>query len=65
MQYKNINIVQGNAYDLIKFIPDNSIDLIVTDPPYLYYKPGNGKNKQYNDMMEGVKDELYREFLGF
>lgn len=63
MYYKDISIIQGNAYDLIKSIPDNSIDLIVTDPSYLYYKKGNGKNTQYNSMMEGVKDELYQEFF--
>lgn len=63
MNYKDINIIQGNAYDLIKTIPDNSIDLIVTDPPYLYDKAGNGKNTQYNNMIEGVKDELYQEFF--
>lgn len=26
----------GDAYELIKTIPDKSVDLIVTDPPYLY-----------------------------
>ena len=59
----SIDVIQGNAYDLIKSIPDKSIDLIVTDPPYLYYKEGSGKNKQYNSMTEGVKDELYQEFF--
>ena len=29
-----INLLNGDAYELIKTIPDNSIDLIVTDPPY-------------------------------
>lgn len=28
-------IYLGNAYELIKDIPDKSIDLIITDPPYL------------------------------
>ena len=28
------NIECGNAYELIKQIPSNSIDLIITDPPY-------------------------------
>lgn len=32
MDYNNIYL--GDAYKLIKEIPDNSIDLIVTDPPY-------------------------------
>lgn len=30
-------ITLGNSYELIKEIPDNSIDLIVTDPPYRYF----------------------------
>lgn len=27
-------IINGDAYELIKNIPDKSVDLIVTDPPY-------------------------------
>ena len=27
-------IIKGDAYELVKELPDNSIDLIVTDPPY-------------------------------
>ena len=30
--------------ELIKDIPDNSIDLIVTDPPYKITARGNGGN---------------------
>ena len=26
-------IIQGDSYELIKKLPDKSIDLIVTDPP--------------------------------
>ena len=29
-----MRLLQGNSYELIKTIPDNSIDLVVTDPPY-------------------------------
>lgn len=29
-------IYLGDAYELIKMVPDKSVDLIVTDPPYLY-----------------------------
>lgn len=25
----------GDSYELIKSVPDNSIDLIITDPPYI------------------------------
>ncbi|MDR0754585.1 MAG: site-specific DNA-methyltransferase [Prevotellaceae bacterium] len=31
-------ITQGDCLDLIKQIPDSSIDSIITDPPYLYLK---------------------------
>ena len=28
------NIYLGSAYELIKELPDKSVDLIITDPPY-------------------------------
>lgn len=36
------NIYHGDSYKLIKEIPDNSIDLIVTDPPYMVETQGAG-----------------------
>lgn len=39
--YDTINLLQGNCLELIKNIPDNSIDLIVTDPPYRITQRGN------------------------
>lgn len=32
----------GDAYELIKQLPDNSVDLIVTDPPYEIVAGGSG-----------------------
>lgn len=32
--FETNQILHGDAYELIKLIPDQSIDLIVTDPPY-------------------------------
>ena len=38
-----INTIQlGDCYEMIKQIPDNSIDLVVIDPPYLF--PTGGKH---------------------
>ena len=34
MKLKPNNIYQGDCLELIKDIPDNSIDLVLTDPPY-------------------------------
>ena len=33
-------VTLGNSYEIIKDIPGNSIDLIVTDPPYEYTTGG-------------------------
>lgn len=32
------NSYKGNCVELMKFLPDESIDVILTDPPYLYLK---------------------------
>ena len=39
-----INIKQGDCLELMKDIPDESVDLIVTDPPYKITSRGNGGN---------------------
>lgn len=31
---KNCLLIKGNALELTKFIPENSVDYIITDPPY-------------------------------
>lgn len=35
-------IILGNCYELIKKIPDNSIDLVIIDPPYEFDMGGGG-----------------------
>lgn len=37
-----IELYNGDCYELIKTIPDNSVDLIVTDPPYNFGSKGGG-----------------------
>lgn len=39
-----IDLRLGNALELIKAIPDNSIDCVVTDPPYKVTPRGNAGN---------------------
>ena len=41
------NLMQGDCLELMKDIPDGSVDLIITDPPYLHVK-GGMKSKKYN-----------------
>lgn len=39
-----INTIQlGDSYELIKTIPDKSIDLIIIDPPYELETHGGGE----------------------
>lgn len=58
-------IIEGDCFDLIKKLPDNSIDLVVTSPPYsdiINY----GKNvsikkpDEYVDWLLPLLDEIYR-----
>ena len=46
----------GDCLELIKEIPDKSIDLIVTDPPYLIdtTKAGGGRSNQLSGYRRGT-----------
>lgn len=70
-------IILGDAYKLIKDIPDHSIDLIVADPPYLIegLRVGTGifKNRtdgyiaelkgQEDTILKGIDNSILDEFL--
>lgn len=43
----SFNIKKGDCLELMKDIPDGSVDLVVTDPPYLHVK-GGMKSKKFN-----------------
>jgi len=51
-------ITLGNSYELIKEIPDNSIDLIVTDPPYLMANSIDNKCGIFKN-----RDSLYTDII--
>ena len=57
----------GDCLELLKQIPDNSIDLIVTDPPYLIDNKGGGlytnEDKQYVKELENIKDGFSENIL--
>lgn len=64
------NIYLGDSYELIKQLPDNSIDCIITDPPYEMETRGAGfhNKRDYYDLIHdkgiavGIKDEMLHEF---
>ena len=58
---KRINLFNGDSFEVLKDIPDNSIDLVVIDPPYLFQDNGGGgafgyKKKGYHTELENIKD---------
>jgi len=65
----------GDSYELIKQIPDKSIDCIYTDIPYLYDSGGAGnsnlskrienmKNKMiYDNIYDGIDYKIFDEFI--
>lgn len=44
-----IQLYHGDCMDLIKTLPDKSIDLVVTDPPYYFGSKGGGFYAESND----------------
>ncbi len=67
------SLLYGDYKEVIKDIPDKSVDLIVTDPPYLHVKGGmkskrlnvgvrDAKSKVVSDMSDFGKDSIY-DFL--
>lgn len=69
----NLNeIYLGDAYELIKKMPDNYVDLIVTDPPYEIVAGGGGgafgadKHSYHKDVSlklnYGITNEILTEF---
>lgn len=65
MEYDYIE--QGDCLELMKQIPDGSIDLVVTDPPYLIETTGAGiykqADRQYVKELNGIKDGFSKEVL--
>lgn len=56
-----IELKQGDCLEVMKSIKDESIDLIVTSPPYDNLRTYNGNIEQWNfDKFMSVADEIYR-----
>ena len=59
-----IDLRQGDCLELMKDIPDSSIDLIVTDPPYLHIK-GGCKSKRLNVGCRDVNSNVVSNMSDF
>jgi len=58
MKYEIDNIYCEDCYEAIKDIPDKSIDLIITDPPYLIENTKAGGKNKLAISIQGMNDEL-------
>ncbi len=62
----NITAVLGDAYKLIKEIPDKSIDLLYTDPPYLHGTGGAGGDSELAlSIKKYLRDDISHINKGF
>ena len=63
----NIELKQGDCLELMKDIPDGSVDLVLTDPPDEIATTGAGiykqADKQYVKELNGMKDGFSEEVL--
>ena len=56
-----IDLMHGDCLELMKDIPDGSVDLTVTSPPYDNLRTYNGNIDQWNfDKFKDIAKELYR-----
>ena len=59
------SLIQGDMLEVMNGIPDNSIDMIVTDPPYLIdYKTNYRKNKQH-DFCSAIKGDNDKNLIKY
>lgn len=65
-----IELLQGDCLELMKNIPDKSVDLVVTDPPYIIETKGggicgdNGIVKQFREHhLDGMNNGFSTEVL--
>lgn len=51
-----IELYQGDCLELMKNIPDNSVDLLLTDPPYVLNTKGGGTVNKIMKLSESLAD---------
>ena len=56
-------VIQGDCLEVMKDIPDKSIDMILTDPPYGMEFQSNYRKKQYNKITGDNNLDWIEEFV--
>lgn len=58
---ETVTLLNGDCLDVMKTIPNNSVDLTVTSPPYDNLRTYNGNIEQWNfEKFKAIAKELYR-----
>ena len=55
-------IIQGDCLEVMKDFPDESVDLVVTDPPYKIHSESGGGLHKSRDWLKDVTEEELNEF---
>lgn len=55
-------IIQGDCLEVLKTFPDKSVDLVLTDPPYMVGVTSHGNVQAWNDTV--MLHPFLREFFG-
>ena len=48
----------GDCLELMKELPDKCIDLVLTDPPYLYRNTNAGSNSQFSKTLQSAMNDI-------
>ncbi|MHA1647110.1 MAG: DNA-methyltransferase [Promethearchaeota archaeon] len=68
LKFKRNQILQGDCFEILADIPDQTFDLVITDPPFYILNKPNIKFKHRTDIVQNTKfDQFgsYQEFLTF
>lgn len=60
-----VTLYQGDCLEVMKQLPDESVDLIITSPPYNLGKThhtGNNRFKSYSEYNDDMPEELYQQW---
>lgn len=59
-----IKLLQGDCLELMKDIPDGSVDLVLTDPPYGMAFKSNYRKVKYNEIKIDKSLEFIEKYVG-
>ena len=60
----DVKLYLGDCLEVMKSMPDKSVDLVVTSPPYNFGGFNrDGRKRQYSQYSDDLPDDVYKEFI--